>query len=59
MKAQFQFSDKRITAADTLRSGLPPSLGLKAHCPPSRFLAFAKSAPTLTSLRDSATDNVV
>ncbi len=49
----------RITAADTLRSGLAPSLGLKAHSPPSRFIAFAKSAPTLTPLQGSATDNVV
>jgi hypothetical protein len=34
---------ERITAADTLRSGLSPSLGLKAHCPPSRFLLCKKT----------------
>jgi len=34
---------RRITAADTLRSGLAPSLGLKAHCPPSRFLRRKKT----------------
>jgi hypothetical protein len=36
-------NELKETAADTLRSGLPPSLGLKAHCPPSRFLLCKKT----------------
>ncbi len=49
---------RRITAADTLRSGLALARP-KGTLSSVTLLALQEGAPTLTSLRDSATDNVV